>query len=67
MKIMEKDNEDSLGRYNFKKIRYDFYRDQNVALEAFLSGEFDINIENDSLDGKFLSPKLKNRIIKKLS
>jgi len=45
----KKDSKDSLGRYNFKKIRYDFYRDQNVALEAFLSGEFDINIENDAV------------------
>ena len=42
-------NKDSLGRYNFKNIKYDFYRDQNVALEAFLSGEFDINIENDAV------------------
>lgn len=29
------------GRYNFKKIRYEYYRDQTVAREAFKSGEFD--------------------------
>ena len=48
----KKNNKDSAGRYNFKKIRYDFYRDQNVALEAFLSGEYDINIENDAVRWK---------------
>ena len=62
----KKDNEDSLGRYNFKKIRYDFYRDQNVALEAFLSGEFDINIENDSVRWEnSYRENSKNQIIKK--
>lgn len=34
------------GFYNFDTIRYDYYRDANVALEAFLSGEFDVQIEN---------------------
>ena len=34
------------GRYNFESIQYDYYRDDNVALEAFLSGEFDIREEN---------------------
>tara|TARA_B100000427_G_scaffold227989_1_gene191382 strand:- start:66 stop:1820 length:1755 start_codon:yes stop_codon:yes gene_type:complete len=62
----KKDNEDSLGRYNFKKIRYDFYRDQNVALEAFLSGEFDINIENDSVRWEnSYHQNSENKIIKK--
>ena len=43
---------DSLGRYNFQIIRYDFYRDVNIALEAFLSGEYDIHIENDAVRWK---------------
>ncbi len=47
-----KKSEDSLGRYNFKFIRYDFYRDTNIALEAFLSGEYDIHIENDAIRWK---------------
>ena len=34
------------GFYNFDRITYDYYRDNNVALEAFLSGEFDVQIEN---------------------
>ncbi|HNQ92127.1 MAG TPA: extracellular solute-binding protein, partial [Alphaproteobacteria bacterium] len=34
------------GRYNFDKIVYTYYRDQNVALEAFFAGEFDLQQEN---------------------
>ncbi|MGB0718828.1 MAG: extracellular solute-binding protein [Bdellovibrionales bacterium] len=34
------------GFYNFDRIEYDYYRDANVALEAFLGGEFDVQIEN---------------------
>ncbi len=29
------------GRLNFDHIRYDFYRDENVSLEAFKAGEYD--------------------------
>ena len=29
------------GRMNFDFVRYDYYRDQNVAFEAFKAGEFD--------------------------
>lgn len=36
------------GRYNFDSIRYDYYRDTNVALEALKSGEYDFRIENTS-------------------
>ncbi|WJV64143.1 extracellular solute-binding protein [Pectobacteriaceae bacterium C52] len=34
------------GRYNFDHIRYDYYLDDNVALEAFKAGAFDLRIEN---------------------
>ncbi len=34
------------GRYNFDKISYSYYRDQNVALEAFFAGDFDVQQEN---------------------
>ena len=34
------------GFYNFDRIQYDYYRDSNVALEAFFAGEFDVQIEN---------------------
>jgi microcin C transport system substrate-binding protein len=34
------------GQLNFKRIRYDYYRDHTVALEAFKAGEFDFRQEN---------------------
>jgi microcin C transport system substrate-binding protein len=34
------------GRYNFDKIEYDYYKDSNVALEAFFAGEYDFRLEN---------------------
>lgn len=34
------------GRYNFDRIRYDYYRDGTVALEAFKGGAFDFRLEN---------------------
>ncbi|MDY7027089.1 MAG: extracellular solute-binding protein [Spirochaetota bacterium] len=36
------------GRMNFDYIRYDYYRDQNVAFEAFKAGEYDLHEENIS-------------------
>jgi len=36
------------GRENFDYIRYDYYRDQNVAFEAFKAGEYDLHQENIS-------------------
>ena len=36
------------GKLNFDFIRYDYYRDQNVAFEAFKAGEYDIHRENIS-------------------
>jgi microcin C transport system substrate-binding protein len=36
----------SVGRNNFDLIRYDYYRDQTIALEAFKAGQYDIRIEN---------------------
>ncbi|MDR0628276.1 MAG: extracellular solute-binding protein [Treponema sp.] len=35
------------GQYNFDTIRYDYYRDDTIALEAFKSGEYDIRSESD--------------------
>ena len=33
------------GRYNFDRIRFDYYRDRGVALEAFFAGEYDFREE----------------------
>jgi len=34
------------GRFNFDAIRYDYYRDTTVALEAFFAGRYDARLEN---------------------
>jgi microcin C transport system substrate-binding protein len=34
------------GRHNFDVMRYDYYRDATVALEAFKAGQYDIRVEN---------------------
>ncbi|WP_372596806.1 extracellular solute-binding protein [Amphritea sp.] len=36
------------GRFNFGTIRYDYYKDGNVALEAFKGGEYDFRQETSS-------------------
>jgi len=35
----------NVGRYNFDRIRFDFYRDRTVALQGFKSGEYDFREE----------------------
>ena len=32
------------GRHNFDRIRYEYYRDQTVAIEAFKTGEYDYRL-----------------------
>jgi len=34
------------GRYNYDEIVYEYYRDSNVALEAFKAGQYDLRVEN---------------------
>ncbi|TVQ34307.1 MAG: ABC transporter substrate-binding protein [Geminicoccaceae bacterium] len=36
----------NVGRHNFDRIRFDYYRESNVALQAFLAGEYDFRVEN---------------------
>ena len=36
------------GRFNFDRIRIDYYLDENVALEAFKAGGYDFRTENNS-------------------
>jgi microcin C transport system substrate-binding protein len=36
----------NVGRHNFDTIRYDYYRDNVVSLEAFKGGEYDFRQEN---------------------
>lgn len=56
------------GRYNFDRIRYDYYRDSTVALEAFKAGEYDFREETSSkawATGYNGAPFDEGRIIKK--
>ncbi|MBO6783151.1 MAG: ABC transporter substrate-binding protein [Alphaproteobacteria bacterium] len=36
------------GRHNFDEIRYDYFRDASVALEAFKAGDYDLRVEGDA-------------------
>jgi microcin C transport system substrate-binding protein len=36
------------GQYNFDAIRYDYYRDSTISLQAFKKGEYDYRAENSS-------------------
>ncbi|KIV67917.1 Oligopeptide ABC transporter, periplasmic oligopeptide-binding protein OppA [Pseudomonas sp. FeS53a] len=36
------------GKYNFDRVEVEFYRDANVAFEAFKAGEFDFYIEHQA-------------------
>jgi len=35
----------NVGQYNFNKIKFDYYKDESVTLEAFKAGEFDYRRE----------------------
>jgi len=55
------------GRDNFDLIRYDYYRDATVALQAFKAGEYDFREENSSKDWAtaYDIPALKDGLIRK--
>uniref|UniRef100_UPI001356CF51 extracellular solute-binding protein n=1 Tax=Geminicoccus flavidas TaxID=2506407 RepID=UPI001356CF51 len=36
------------GRFNYGRIRYDYYRDANIAFEAFKAGAFDWQVESSA-------------------
>ena len=55
------------GRNNVDAIRYDYYRDQTVALEAFKAGQYDIRVENVAKNWAtgYDSPALRDGLFKK--
>ncbi len=55
------------GRYNVDTIRYDYYRDATIALEAFKAGQYDVRLENSSKDWAtgYNSPAVRAALIKK--
>jgi microcin C transport system substrate-binding protein len=55
------------GRFNVDVIRYDYYRDATIALEAFKAGQYDIRVENSSKEWAtgYDSPAVRAGLIKK--
>lgn len=40
----------NVGQYNFEQIKYEYFRDQSVAFEAFKADQFDFYYENSSIN-----------------
>lgn len=55
------------GRFNYGTIRYDYYRDDTVALQAFKAGQYDIRVENVAKNWAigYTGPALRAGLIKK--
>jgi microcin C transport system substrate-binding protein len=55
------------GRQNVDIMRYDYYRDGTIALEAFKAGQYDIRIENSSKNWAtgYDSPAMRQGLLKK--
>ncbi|MBV8133325.1 MAG: ABC transporter substrate-binding protein [Alphaproteobacteria bacterium] len=55
------------GRHNVDVIRYDYYRDATIALEAFKAGQYDVRQENVSKNWAtgYDGPALRAGLIKK--
>lgn len=55
------------GMYNFAKVVFKYYKDETVLLEAFKSGEFDFNLENNSKmwARDYVGPQFESGAIKK--
>ncbi len=56
------------GRYNVDTIRYDYYRDGTVSLEAFKAGQYDLRQENSSKSWAtaYDTPAVRDGLIKKI-
>lgn len=57
----------NVGRFNFDRVRTDYYRDGTVALEAFKAGQFDFRLENAAKNwatGYKDAPAVKRGLIK---
>jgi microcin C transport system substrate-binding protein len=59
----------NVGRFNFDRMRTDYYRDSTVALEAFKAGQYDFRMENSAKNWAtgYDSPALNQGLIKKES
>ena len=57
----------NVGKYNYDRVEFDFYRDSNIAFEAFKSGAFDFYIDNQAKNWTtaYNFPALRNGQIKR--
>ncbi len=66
-----------VGKYNFDRIRYDYYRDETVAVEALKAGEYDLRSVGSArewatayrstpalLEGRLVQERLPHRRVK---
>ena len=55
------------GRYNFDEVRFEYFRDANVALEGLKAGVYDIRVENSSKNWAtgYTGPAIDNGLIVK--
>jgi microcin C transport system substrate-binding protein len=56
------------GRHNFDRVRFDYYRDRDIALEAFFAGEYDWREEFTARNWSTLyedRPAMKNNQVKR--
>ena len=55
------------GQNNFETIRYDYYLDQNVSLEAFLAGKYDLRLERSAKDwaSSYTTPAVQAGLIRR--
>lgn len=62
-----KDHPVNRGRWNFDAIRFDYYRDETIALEAFKAGEYDVRFEDQApaWATKYRGPAFDRGVIKK--
>jgi microcin C transport system substrate-binding protein len=56
------------GQYNFDRIRYEYYRDASVAIEALKAGDFDFRTENSASTwvSKYNIPAVREGLLIKL-
>jgi microcin C transport system substrate-binding protein len=55
------------GRFNFDRIRFEYYRDSTVMFEAFLGHQFDFRLENVARNwatGYGVSPVIEHQILR---
>jgi microcin C transport system substrate-binding protein len=63
-----KDQPVNRGRWNFDRVRFDYFRDTTTALEAFKAGDYDLRLESQALAWatQYTGRPFQNGLIRKL-